>query len=123
MDAHTFDITGLPDSDALEKAGLLIDEACDKRSSHDVERAFDLLSAFEARNPSPEFLALMHYFRANAWACRYFETRTLRLLKLTRAALMYLSLSVASEERRRHHSTCKLAMPMPLDVWDDEWKR
>lgn len=52
-----------------------------------------------------------------------FEGRTLRLLKLVRGALMYLSLSVASEERRRHDGTRNRTMPMPLYVWDDNWKR
>lgn len=52
-----------------------------------------------------------------------FETRTLRLLKLARGALMYLSLSVASEERRRHNGNGKLVMPMPLYIWEDRWKR
>lgn len=51
-----------------------------------------------------------------------FEARTLRLLRLARGALIYLSLAVRSEERCRHDGS-KLVMPMPLNVWDDEWKR
>ena len=50
--------------------------------------------------------------------------KTLRLLKLARAAIMYLSLAVHAEERRRDGAKDddKLTVPMPLDVWSDEWK-
>jgi tetratricopeptide (TPR) repeat protein len=52
------------------------------------------------------------------------EARTLRLLKLARAALMYLSLAVWAEERRRDESSGrKHSLSMPLDVWRDEWKQ
>ncbi len=53
-----------------------------------------------------------------------FEAKTLRVLKLARAALMYLSLAVWSEERRRHGSSDdKHVVSMPLSIWRDEWKR
>ncbi len=50
--------------------------------------------------------------------------KTLRLLKLARAAIMYSSLAVHAEERRRDGDKDgdKLTVPMPLDVWSDEWK-
>jgi tetratricopeptide (TPR) repeat protein len=52
-------------------------------------------------------------------------TKTLRQLKLARAAIIYLSLAVHAEERRRvrESSSEKLSMPMILDVWEDRWKR
>ena len=49
-----------------------------------------------------------------------FEARTLRLLKLARAAVIHLSLSVWSEERgRKKNNGPKRAVSMPLDVWRD----
>lgn len=50
--------------------------------------------------------------------------KTLRLLKLARAAIMYLSLAVHAEERRRDEAkdSEKVTVPMPLDVWRDDWK-
>lgn len=53
-----------------------------------------------------------------------FAKRTVRMLKMVRAALIYLALALHSEERRRaagRDPTEKIA-PMPLDVWDDDWK-
>lgn len=53
-----------------------------------------------------------------------FAARTLRLLKLSRAALIYLSLAVHSEERLRHKNRGGgRVMPMPLDTWRDTWKQ
>lgn len=51
--------------------------------------------------------------------------KTLRQLKLARAAIIYLSLGVHTEEWRRtnEHGTDKLSVPMILDTWDDDWKR
>lgn len=53
------------------------------------------------------------------------EARTLRLLQLARSALIYLSLGMHREEERRRQSAPpdRLVMPMPLDPWDDQWKR
>jgi hypothetical protein len=46
-----------------------------------------------------------------------FAARTLRLLKLARAAVIYLSLAVWSEERKRDRdSGRKTTLTMPLDV-------
>jgi len=53
------------------------------------------------------------------------ERRALRLLKLSRAALIYLSLGMHVEEQRRRddtHSNTRTA-PMKLHVFDDERKR
>lgn len=53
-----------------------------------------------------------------------FEAKTLRLLKLARAALIYLSLGMHLEERRREkRRNGGLIVPMDLDVWEDDWKR
>ncbi len=66
---------------------------------------------------------------------REFEENTLRVLKLSRAALVYLSLGMHREEQRRaerrerpRKGTGKkpgsgLVVPIHLDPWDDEWKR
>lgn len=54
-----------------------------------------------------------------------FERMNLRLLSLTRAAIVYLSLGVHREERLRSalRPKGKITPPMFLDRWDDEWKR
>lgn len=53
-----------------------------------------------------------------------FEDKTLRVLKLVRTGLIYLSLAVHAEERRRKEERGKDAIvpPMFTDVWEDEWK-
>ncbi|MGY3235627.1 tetratricopeptide (TPR) repeat protein [Bradyrhizobium sp. USDA 4448] len=51
-----------------------------------------------------------------------FFRRTLRVLRLARAALIYLSLGMHHEERQRPSSPNSLMMPMFLDTWEDEWK-
>jgi len=53
-----------------------------------------------------------------------FEDKTIRLMKLARAALIYLSLGMHREEERRakRRSPTKIA-PMSLDLWKDAWKR
>lgn len=55
---------------------------------------------------------------------RDFEAKALRLLKMARAALIYLSLAIHGEERRKASARGeKPILPMLLDRWDDEWKR
>lgn len=54
------------------------------------------------------------------------EDKTLRMLKLARAALIYLSLAVHREETLRGKRKPKgsgLIAQMPVDTWDDDWKR
>jgi tetratricopeptide (TPR) repeat protein len=51
-----------------------------------------------------------------------FGLKTLKLLKLARAALIYLSLAIHREERRRPKSEGIVA-PIPVSNWDDDWKR
>lgn len=52
-----------------------------------------------------------------------FERKALRLLKMVRAGLIYLSLAVQAEERSRAATReDRLVMPMFLDSWEDDWK-
>lgn len=53
-----------------------------------------------------------------------FEAKTLKLLQLVRAALIYLSLAVHREERLRaeRRDPSKIALGMPLDVLEDKLK-
>lgn len=53
-----------------------------------------------------------------------FSGRTLKLFRYARAALIYLCMSVRSEEGMRSPSAGpSLTMPMILDTWEDDWKR
>ena len=61
---------GVPELEALQQIGLLIDSASDARSAQDTEFAFTLLDQFAQRELAPRIIPLMHYFRANAWANR-----------------------------------------------------
>lgn len=51
--------------------------------------------------------------------------KTLRQLKLARSAIIYLSLAIHVEEKRRadNRDSGKITAPMLLDTWDDQWKR
>jgi hypothetical protein len=53
-----------------------------------------------------------------------FKEKTLRLIKMARAALIYLSLAIHSEERKRAKERGRdVFIPgMPMDVWEDDWK-
>jgi hypothetical protein len=54
---------------------------------------------------------------------RAFEAKTLHLFRLVRAAMIYLSLSMHQEERRRHPpKENEITAPMVLDVLRDDWK-
>ena len=54
-----------------------------------------------------------------------FEQKTLRLLRLVRNALIYLSLAIHSEEKERNkrRNPSNLIVPMISDFWEDDWKR
>lgn len=54
-----------------------------------------------------------------------FERKTMRLLKMTRASLVYLSLAIHAEERNRGRARERDALVSPafLDTYDDDWKR
>lgn len=51
--------------------------------------------------------------------------KTLRQLKLARSAIIYLSLAVHTEEKRKldGRDPNEISVPMTLDTWDDQWKR
>lgn len=51
------------------------------------------------------------------------EQRTLKLLQLVRAALIYLFLGMHRNERARARGKTGRLSGMPLDAWRDEWKR
>lgn len=51
------------------------------------------------------------------------EDKTLRIIKLVRSALIYLSLGMHREEQRRSSGNERLSVTMPLVPFDDEWKR
>jgi len=55
---------------------------------------------------------------------REFEAKTLRLLKLVRAALIYLSLAINVEEHRRakERGPDDIVPRIQLDIWKNEWK-
>lgn len=52
-------------------------------------------------------------------------TKALRILKLARAALIYLALAMHAEERRRagERDGNGLVVPMEMSAWEDDWKR
>lgn len=44
-------------------------------------------------------------------------------MKMARASLIYVSLAIHAEERRRtKEKKPGVVVPMPLDVWEDKWK-
>ena len=51
-----------------------------------------------------------------------FSLKALKLFKLVRAALIYLSLGIHLEERKKQSKVDGIIAPMPLDIWEDEWK-
>ncbi len=55
---------------------------------------------------------------------REFEVKTLRLIKMARAALIYLSLAIHAEEnQRRTENEHKTITPkVTLDIFEDDWK-
>jgi LA2681-like HEPN/Tetratricopeptide repeat len=70
-----------------------------------------------------EFDDPFHDTLAHAISLRDLERRTLRLIKLVRAAMIYLFLGMHREERLRSTENPGLTVPMSLDPWQDEWKR
>ena len=55
---------------------------------------------------------------------REFEVKTLKLIKMARSALMYLSLAIHAEEKqRRTENEHKTITPkVALDIFEDDWK-
>lgn len=76
--------------------------------------------------PEPEHQEAMRPFTdtlAYSISRRDFEVKTLRLIKLARAALIYLSLGMNREEQRRAKDKPEgLIAQGSFDTWDDDWK-
>lgn len=55
---------------------------------------------------------------------RGFEAKNLKLVKLVRAALMYLAFTINTEEQRRkkQRGDKNIIPVLPLDIWEDDWK-
>ena len=53
-----------------------------------------------------------------------FEAKTLKLIKLVRSALLYLTLAINLEEQRRAKArgVNKIIPKLRLDTWEDDWK-
>jgi hypothetical protein len=63
-------IENLPNLEALQLIGTLVDRATDERDMTLCDRSFELADELEARGITPRESAMLDYFRANAWACR-----------------------------------------------------
>ncbi|MBC8287758.1 MAG: hypothetical protein H8E42_09845 [Nitrospinae bacterium] len=75
-------------------------------------------------------LCEMDYRASHDWKGKFtfsmyrteFEEKTLKLLKLARAALIYLSLGISVEEISKKNEAPKERIQMNLDIWEDDWK-
>ena len=63
-------IGGLSSTDSLDLIAHLVDQSCDNADISLAKHALQLADKLEPRLQSSE-LALLDYFRANAWACQY----------------------------------------------------
>ncbi len=64
-------ISGLSNDEALNLIAQLVDQASDDAALDLVTHSLYLADKLEARGLQPPEMALLDYFRANAWACRY----------------------------------------------------
>lgn len=64
-------LDGKPNEEALDLIADLIDQASDNGDLGLVERALSLADELETRGLQAPEMALLDYFRANAWACRH----------------------------------------------------
>lgn len=80
---------------------------------HDGTLAFPL-SAIEKETDDPPSMSVDR---------AVFEAKAIRLLQLTRSAVVYLSLAVRREEERRSRERSVGLVSMPLSLWSDDWKR
>lgn len=64
-------INGLSNDEALDLIAQLIDKASDDSALDLVDHSLYLADKLEERGLQPTKMALLDYFRANAWACRY----------------------------------------------------
>lgn len=78
------------------------------------------LQVHESRVPHDPIAGSLGYSISN----NDFASKALRLLKIARAAMIYLPLAVHMEERqRRHNSKAEFVIEMPLTSYDDIRKR
>jgi hypothetical protein len=63
-------IRKLSDKEAFDHIGHLIDLSADAAFARGAQRALYLLDELEQRALNPEYGALLHYFRANAWSLK-----------------------------------------------------
>ena len=68
-------IDGLANADALDEIAKLIDRAGDDADLSLVDHSLSLSEELEARGLQPCEMALLDYYRANAWACRQKQKR------------------------------------------------
>lgn len=68
---HKSTIDNLSDADALDLIAQLVDQASDDADLALVDASLSLADELEARNLQSPEMALLDYYRANAWACRY----------------------------------------------------
>lgn len=69
-------LASLSDEDALEVIGKLVDLASDQANLELIDKALALADELEGRGLTADKCALLDYFRANAWACRYQQRAT-----------------------------------------------
>jgi len=90
-----------------------------------LEHSYLKLHEIGSGNPPGD---LFHDRLAYSLPRREFERKTLRVLRLARAALIYLSLGMDQEEARRvsakgTRDKASIPMPMVLETWDGDWKQ
>jgi len=75
-------------------------------------------------DPSDKVRSGLHDALAHSIRRHDFEAKALRITKMVRAAIIYLSLAVHCEEGIRADARPKkgLILPMHLGTWDDKWK-
>jgi hypothetical protein len=91
-----------------------------------AEHKYLKLHEYEWSKPSSDDDVLQNRYDALAFSLRRrdFEAKALRLIKMVRAALVYLSLAIHREEQRRAQARPQgLILPMYMDTYDDDWKR
>jgi len=91
-----------------------------------LEHKYLKLHEFEWSRPTSDDDLFHSRFDSLAFSLsrRDFEAKALRLIKMVRAALVYLSLAIHCEERQRARARPEgLVLPMYVDTYDDDWKR
>ena len=90
---------------------------------HHIEHKYLHLTEFDSRSGSKSDDG-NHTTIRYALSLTAFSERCLHLLSMARAAMIYLSLAVHVEERRRQSEDGESVnvASMPLDKWDDAWK-